>query len=133
MIDENPDENEEIKTRRLLRKMYREFQDTLETNKNEISNPNSKAFEENRDRMNELFSKVKNIREAAIDAETFSCVSGILKAMSAHLGDLSSSFDFETFSNSIRDNFFDKSARQFSWSKLGSDTGCFYGTIPMLR
>ena len=85
--------------RRELRKQYRNLQDIIHNKTDDISGSvKGTAFDELHGAVNELFQNVNHVRELGIDADALTAMARGLKGQASKLGDISSSFNAQTFS-----------------------------------
>ena len=93
-------------------------------------------------RTNELFSKVENIRELAIDATSVSGLAQALNNQAIKLSDMSSSFDFKTFALAMKRKFprdgdeeggHSSRSRGVDWARIGEEVGVFFTPVPKWR
>ena len=72
------EDEEEANNRRSLRQSYRDLKEQIQNSAQGIVLVSSKEFERHHSAINELFEKVDNVRELAIDAEALTGLAKVL-------------------------------------------------------
>lgn len=116
--------------RRFLRREQRQLLDRLGDRSAELASMESSAFEEERNRNNALFKKVKYTRELGNDGENLAYMSELATKRSAQLARSVSQYSSNRITTILQNEY--GSSADGLWLGLGRDVGALFATIPRL-
>ena len=130
MASTGTDEGKEVEDRRVLRGEIRQVQEEMLDNQDEMGRVGSSKYEEMRNLVNSQFQRTHHSREQLLDAENLKLLSLATKKQASKIDSTSSIYNFNTFADSIRNDFIDIETSYFSWTTLGKQCATIFRTIP---
>ena len=124
------DEAKEKEERRILRGEIRKVQEEMLDNQEELSCVGGSKYDEMRRIVNNQFLKTSHSREQILDAENLKLLSLATKRQASKIDSTSNIYNFNTFADSIRNDFIDAETTYFSWTSLGRKCSPIFRSVP---
>lgn len=124
------DEAREVEERRILRGEIRRVQEEMLDNQEELASVGGTKYEEMRGIVNAQFQRTSHSREQLLDAENLKLLSLAAKKQASKIDSTSNIYNFNTFADSIRNDFVDNETTYFSWISLGRKCSPIFRSVP---